>query len=334
MTIRLADVEPSPDAFAAVMATGILSIAAGKHHYVWISDVLGVMATAGLVVLVGLVIVVGVAKRTFWDLKDPDVTIRLFTFVAACAVLDSRLTSPRAVVLVLGAVALLAWLVLIGLTARDMSARSWVALRDRAHGAWELASVGTSGLAIVATKVARCTGEQWWLGVAVGLWIAALCIYGVMTWLVLWRTVTERQDLDGFEPDTWILMGGLAIATLAGDNIHSLATDWLAPTIRVATVVTWVAATVWIPPLIYFGLHRISQRPEMLHFAGVWWALVFPLGMYSAATYAMSVEIGQRSLVTVSLVFFWNALAAWLIVAVAGLFRAGVSIRHLVVDAQ
>jgi tellurite resistance protein TehA-like permease len=82
-----------------------------------------------------------------------------------------------------------------------------------------------------------------------------------------------------------------------------------------------VAATLWIPPLIYFGLHRIRQRPDLLRFAGVWWALVFPLGMYSAATDAMAIEIGQRSLRTVSLVFFWDALAAWLIVVVAGLLR-------------
>jgi hypothetical protein len=45
------------------------------------------------------------------------------------------------------------------------------------------------------------------------------------------------------------------------------------------------------------------------------------LGMYSAASYAMSVEIDQRSLGTVSLVFFWDALAAWVIVVVAGLLR-------------
>jgi hypothetical protein len=63
VTIRLADVEPSPDVFAAVMATEIVSIAAGKHHYRGISDALGVLATVGLVVLVVLVIVVGVVKR-------------------------------------------------------------------------------------------------------------------------------------------------------------------------------------------------------------------------------------------------------------------------------
>ena len=38
-------------------------------------------------------------------------------------------------------------------------------------------------------------------------------------------------------------MGGLAIATLAGDNIRSLAPDWLAGPVLVVTVVTWVAAT-------------------------------------------------------------------------------------------
>ena len=315
MTIRLADVEPSPDVFAAVMATGILSIAARDHRYPAISDTLGVLATLSLLALVVLVVVTRALAS--WDLRDPDVTLRLFTFVAACAVLDSRLASHRGVAQLLGVVALTAWLVLLALTARNMSAGPWAALRDRAHGAWELASVGTSGLAIVAAMAAR--HERWWLWVAVPVWVAALSIYAVMTWLILWRTVSERQDRDGFEPDSWILMGGLAIATLAGDHIHALAPARLAGPVLAVTAVTGVAATLWIPPLIHFGLRRISQRPTILVFAGVWWALVFPLGMYSAATYAMAAELGQASLLTVSLVLFWDALAAWLIVVVAGL---------------
>lgn len=322
MRTRLADLEPAPDVFAAVMATGILSIAARMHQYRWLSDALGIVATAGMVVLIALVIVT--ARVISWDRSDPDVTLRLFTFVAACAVLDSRLASYAAVMYVLGAVALSSWLALAALTARNMvKAQSWVALRDRAHGAWELASVGTSGLAIVATGVARHTPERWGLRVAVPVWVLGLCIYGLMTALILWRAIAQR--IGGFEPDSWILMGGLAIATLAGDNIHNLATSsmpaWLAPTVRVITVVTWLVATLWIPALIYFGLQRINQRPGLLHFAGVWWAMVFPLGMYSAATDATAAETGQRSLSTVSLVFFWVALAAWGIVVISGLLR-------------
>jgi tellurite resistance protein TehA-like permease len=328
--IRLADLEPSPDVFAAVMATGILSIVASYHRYRWISDTLGVVATLGLVFLVVLVVTTqGLAFRPprmlRWDLRDPDVTLRLFTFVAACAVVDARLSFNAWVLRALGAVALSSWLVLMALSARDMWARRPAVLRDLAHGAWELASVGTSAVAIVLAQVAHYTGHRRWLAIAVPVWVAAICIYGLMTWLILWRMVRQRQspvrEWETFEPDSWILMGGLAIATLAGDKLHALAPAWLAGPVRVVTVVTWVAATLWIPPLVYFGLHRIGQRPDLLRFAGVWWALVFPLGMYSAATYAMAAEIHRPSLTTVSLVFFWDALAAWLIVVFAGLLR-------------
>lgn len=274
--MRLADAEPSPDVFAAVMATGILSIGARAHGYRWISDTLGVLATVALLVLVALVLLTRALAS--WDLRDPDVTLRLFTFVAACAVIDSRLSSHLWVLRVLGAVALSSWLALTALSARNMLAHSRIALRDQAHGAWELASVGTSGLAIVMARLAQHTGHRWWLAVALPTWVAAICVYGLMTWLILWRAVSERQDRDGFEPDSWILMGGLAIATLAGDDIHAQAPDWLAGPVRTVTVVTWVAASLWIPPLIYFGLHRIRRRPDVLRFAGVWWALVFPLG--------------------------------------------------------
>ncbi|MBS9532480.1 tellurite resistance/C4-dicarboxylate transporter family protein [Mycobacterium sp. M1] len=299
------------------MATGILSIAARNHHYPWISDALGVLATALLAVLVVLVL----ARRPAWDLHAPDVTLRLFTFVAACAVLDSRLVAHPVVVRGLGVLALAAWLTLAWLTVRAMRSRTWAQLRAHAHGAWELASVGTSGLAIIAAQVAARTGASGWLAVAVPAWVLALCVYGLMTWLILWRTVIERTDREGFQPDDWILMGALAIATLAGDRIHAVSPDWLAGPVRAVTEVTWVVASLWIAPLIYFVLHRVNQRPAVLQYTGVWWALVFPLGMYSVATDAMAAEVGRPSMGTVSLVFFWDALAAWGIVVVAAALR-------------
>lgn len=78
----------------------------------------------------------------------------------------------------------------------------------------------------------------------------------------------------------------------------------------------------WIPPLVYCVPHRVNRRPAVLHLTGAWWALVFPLGMYSVATGAMATELRASALETVSLVFFWNALTAWVIVAVAGVLRA------------
>ena len=46
---------------------------------------------------------------------------------------------------------------------------------------------------------------------------------------------------------------------------------------------------------------------------GNWWAAVFPLGMYSSATFATAVETGWHPLMTISLVFLWIAFAAWLL---------------------
>ena len=81
------------------------------------------------------------------------------------------------------------------------------------------------------------------------------------------------------------------------------------------TVVTWVVASLWIPLL---AVASVRLR------GGNWWAAVFPLGMYSSASYASAVETGWRSLITVSLVFFWIALAAWALVVTSACGDFGV----------
>ena len=291
---------PPPDVFAAVMATGIVSIAADDHGFGWISTGLAVLAVIALPVLA--VLVATAWKRQPYDLDDPDVAIRLFTYAAACSVLGARFAEHRVLLWVLAGMALQAWLTLAPVVVRRMWRHRWTGLRARAHGAWELASVATSGMAIVCADLRI-------LLMALLFWLLAIAVYAVMTSLIVWRTVHERLDRGGFEPDSWILMGALAIATLAGDHIHRA---WPVAVVEAVTVVTWVLATAWIPPLVYFVSVRI--RRARLYVVGVWWAMVFPLGMYSAATYAMAGETGVAALRTVSLVFLWIALAAWLAV--------------------
>lgn len=298
---------PPPDVFAAVMATGIVSIAAADHGYLWISVALAVIAAVALPVLV--VVCALLWRRAAPDFGDPDVLLRLFTYVAACAVLGTRLAEYRAVLWILAVLALQFWLTLTPVVVRRMWRIRWLGLRDRSHGAWELASVATSGLAILSA-------DLHWLFGALLFWALALVAYAAMTALILWRAFHERLNPDGFEPDGWILMGGLAIATLAGDRIHRI---WPSDAVVAITVLTWVLATLWIPVLAYFAIRRINYEPGGWEFRGVWWAMVFPLGMYSAATFAMAAETGWRGLHTISLVFFWVALAAWLILTAGGL---------------
>ncbi|GBE67076.1 C4-dicarboxylate ABC transporter [Mycobacterium sp. MFM001] len=322
----------SPDVFSVVMATGILSVAAQNHHYTAFSNALSVLAVVALVGLVVLTAIAAAAKRQIlpWSLADAEITLPLFTFVAACTIVANRLsTSYPAILPVLGAISGLVWLLLGVLSIRNLTGSRLVALRDQAHGAWLLSSVATSGLAIVAAKLASTTGNTQWLIAAVAVWALALALYIMMVALMAWRAVAERLDRDGFEPDAWILMGSMAIAVVAGHYVHQQAGGRLAEGMHTATMVCWIVATLWIPPLIYFGLHRIEQRPKLLQFTGAWWTLVFPLGMYSAATYMMATNIHQRALQTVALVVFWNALLAWVSVAVAGLLRIPGALRTL-----
>ncbi len=311
MRFRPTDVELSPDVFAAVMATGIMSLSALDHRYRWISDVLAGLAVAAFALIILLVVVGSVVHQRFsFHLGHPDVTVRLFTFVAAGAVLGARFEDHPMVIWTLAAAAWWAWSALVPLTIRNMWPLGWVGLRDRAHGAWELVSVATSGLAIVTAHLALLSRDRALLAVGFAAWLLAMGIYGLMTWLILWRAAAAPTE-NIWRADSWILMGGLAIATLAGDRLHFVALslgagDEVLGAVRSVAVATWVLATVWIPPLVYLTVRHLRME---LTASG--WAMVFPLGMYSAATFAMLVETRWEPFKTTSLVFFWIAFAVW-----------------------
>jgi len=230
------------------------------------------------------------------------VSLGLCTYIAACAVVGARLAEHRWVLWVLAGMALQGWLSLAPVVARRLW-RERSGLRDRAHGGWELASVATSGVAILMADLK----VVFW---ALVLWALAIVVYLVMTGLIVGRAVHDSSAPGLVRPDIWILMGGAAIATLAGDHIHKAGLTFVWP----VTVVTWMVATAWIPLLIYVCIRRR---------VGLAWAAVFPLGMYSSATYATAVETGWHRLTTVSLAFFWIALVAWLLTAVQALSRIG-----------
>jgi hypothetical protein len=258
------------------MATGIVSIAAADHGFRVVSQILLVLAAGALPVLVVMV------ARTWrrLDFGDAGVSLGLFTFVAACTVLAARLAEYRVALLMFAGLALPVWIALSASAIR----RVW-SQRDRARGGWLLASVATSGLAIVSADLNIVL-------LAVLFWVLGIGIYLFMTALIV-------RHVDLAQTDSWILMGGAAIATLAGDHIHKAGLDSIWP----VTVVTWVVATAWIPFLAVTVVRR---------FAGIGWPTVFPLGMYSSATFAMNVETGWRWFSVVSLGFFWIALAAWM----------------------
>jgi hypothetical protein len=278
------------------MATGIVSIAAADHGYDLLSDALAVLAVAALPILMVLV------ARAFsgFDVSEPDVVLGLFSYVAACGVVGARLADHRIALWVLAGMAIVGWLSLTPTAIRVLWRHSGT-LRDRAHGGWELASVATSGLAIVSADL----DIVFW---AVMFWVLGIGVYLAVTGLILAHVRRDASAPELMQSDMWILMGGIAIATLAGDHLHAvLLPGPFADGVRAVTIATWFVASAWIPPLVFAAVRRR---------VGLGWPAVFPLGMYSSATYAMAVETGWQWMTIVSEAFLWIALVAWLFVAV------------------
>lgn len=330
----------SPGVFALVMATGIVSIATADQRYHVIALILGVLAAAAFVLLTVIVSAhVTCAPAAFVRrLHDPDVALRSFTFVAACGVLAAELgpvLGPRLeqgqnlLAWSLGAVALIVWLGLVPTAIIGMCSRPAGELRDHAHGSWLLISVATQSLAISAADLAHGAAARPLLLLALVWWMLGLFGYLGVTWLIMWRALV-RPLAEEVTPDSWILMGALAIATLTGDRIlaagpASIGLHWLSTVARPQTLVLWIIASGWIPLLLTAQVWRVVRRPASLqdessHDDWVWWTTVFPLGMYSSATFGLSRQLHIPALRTVSLSFFSIGLTAWLIVAL-GLLR-------------
>jgi tellurite resistance protein TehA-like permease len=332
---RIEQIDLPPDAFSIVMATGVVAVAADDHAYPWLAIPLGWIAVAALIVLAGglLVKVARVPHTAVGQISDPDVALRLFTSVAACAVLGVRFIDFEWAVWVLGISALAAWLLLVPIAARDVSSRPREDLRDHAHGAWLLASVATAGLATTAADLATMRHSRGLLITGAAFWLLGLVFYLAVAWLLAYRAAAAPIVPEFVTPDSWILMGALAISALAGDHLLRTTqalddvraiTDWVHPT----TFAVWAIATAWIPVLLYAEIWRIDQRTGSLHYADVWWAAVFPLGMYSAATAATARRFDIPALTTVSLVFFWVAFTAWSLVATGLIHMSALRMRR------
>ncbi|MEO9197406.1 MAG: hypothetical protein ABI206_01545, partial [Antricoccus sp.] len=242
------------------------------------------------------------------------------TFVAACAVLEARFHTHQFVMWSLAGAVGASWLILALLSLDDVYSCPRAQLRERSHGAWLLGSVATAGLAITAADLGVNTRWKGWILLSIAVWILAIASY-LITAVFIVRATSRPIAAHSIAPDAWILMGALAICTLAGVHARGvLASREMLPRMddmmRLTILVLWVAASVWIPILLGVQIWQfLHHRNESVHFSGVWWAAVFPLGMYSTATQATALQLHLETLTDISIVMFWVAFGVWGLVA-------------------
>jgi tellurite resistance protein TehA-like permease len=158
------------------------------------------------------------------------------------------------------------------------------------------------------------------------LWGIGIVLYGIFVTLFAYRIFFLKVTAADLNPLWWVIMGAAAIATNAGSTLILTPTEvpfleQMHPFIDGTTLILWAWGTWWIPLLIIIGFWRHVVWREPLRYHPTYWNLVFPLGMYTVATYRLGLAADFPPLRTAPHVLIWIAFTAWS-VTMFGLLRS------------
>jgi tellurite resistance protein TehA-like permease len=187
-------------------------------------------------------------------------------------------------------------------------------------------------LACLLAPALVADAPDWLLFVALAFWLVGSMLYIWLIAFIFHRIVFLPLSPGDLTPPYWINMGAMAISTLAGVRLvgesgrMSLLTE-LVPFLKGMTLLFWATATWWIPILIALGVWRHLRGHVPLTYEHGYWAVVFPLGMYTACTQNLIRVFGLPFLGPIAAAFVWVALAAWALTFTGLVLHVAASVR-------
>ena len=322
-----------PGYFALVMATGIIAIAAKQLKIGWLADSLYAITAAEYVVLAVLVIArfVLYRSRLIADLTSHAKGFAFLTIVAGTNVLGSATALIHGwwgVARGLWWTSLVLWAILLYSTLIAVVLRhDKPGLGAGINGTWFLLTVSTQSIAVLGALLLGHSPNDLLAFACIAAFLLGLVLYVIVMTMVFLRWTFQGLEPNEADPPAWIAAGAVAITVLGGSNLlaaraASPRIERIAPLLEGLVVMAWATATFWFPLMVAIGVwrHIVSKVPLRYHPS--YWALVFPLGMYGAATFKMRAVVKLDQLDWAPKVVFAVALTTWA-TAFAGLLWQG-----------
>jgi tellurite resistance protein TehA-like permease len=311
-----------PGYFALVMATGIVAIGAQQQSIDWLADSLFAIAAVAYVVLAVLVLTrLGLhTRRLIADLTSHAKGFAFLTVVAATNVLGSASALIHdwwGLARGLWWCGVVLWAVLVYATLIAVVLRNpKPGMGAGINGTWFLLTVSTQSVAALGALLLGRDPSDLLAFACIAAFVLGLVLYVIVMTMVFMRWTFQPLDPTEADPPAWIAAGAVAITVLAGSNLlgvrdASARVERLAPLIEGLVVLAWATATFWFPLMIAIGIWRHIVRRVPLRYHPSYWSLVFPLGMYGAATFRMESVTGLDQLDVLPQFTLAVALAAW-----------------------
>lgn len=325
-----------PVSFAFVMATAVISIAFNLTEWPLMSLLFLLIGTIGYGVLV---LIFGFRlfffrRQVKRELED---VLSLFKYLTFCAGTNSLATAFcltgiegfDRICWILGIIGTVSTVLLVYGIFFHLFFRSRISIQS-VSPYWLLMAIACNSSGIVLTTLWQqgILVNDLFLFISFCYWSFGVLIYLIFMTLNIYRMFFLEFTGKDLYPAFWTCMGAAAIAVVDGinlafvDNAPSFR-EAVKPFIEGMNLTLWAWGTIWIPILCMMEFAKYFYFKMPFRYHPSLWAIVFPLGMYTVATYKLSTKEHLEFLSGMIPYCLWTATACWALIAISGLFYAG-----------